>query len=370
MAKFWNTKFGSALKKAGNWTLNTLDELSIPVISQVASMATGILGANWQKNTVNDRMSGAEREAFNLNAQEAQKARDWNLEMDNTKYQRQVTDMQKAGINPALAMNGGVSTQATSNAMANASAQQASIMPIQDFATLAAALKSAKADQDLKKSQADNQKEDERGKRIQNDANAITLLDQQLEQLRLTREQGNKTAEEKRKIQEEIEKIKEEKKILIQQQTLNDDQHDIYEYTKKRAAIELEYLPQQLQNQVSLGVAQIADTKAAVNLKIADYEAYDWNTAKLVSYAEARSYGANVSAKGVGVGGNYSLSDSSQGILTRDRKTGKYSFIPISSFVESAEEEKKADKKSEKSKLKKDVAQGMKDGTIKLGGAK
>ena len=53
-----------------------------------------------------------------FNAREAEKAREWNAEMDNTKYQRQVVDMQKAGINPALAMNGGVTTQATSNATA------------------------------------------------------------------------------------------------------------------------------------------------------------------------------------------------------------------------------------------------------------
>ena len=26
MAKFWDTKFGSKLKGAGNWILNTLDE--------------------------------------------------------------------------------------------------------------------------------------------------------------------------------------------------------------------------------------------------------------------------------------------------------------------------------------------------------
>ena len=50
-----------------------------------------------------------------FNAEQAQIARDWNLEQDNTKYQRTVTDMQKAGINPALAMKGGISTQAATN---------------------------------------------------------------------------------------------------------------------------------------------------------------------------------------------------------------------------------------------------------------
>ena len=136
-----DSNFKSFLKGIGS----TIGDLGIPVVSSVANMAMGILGSKIQKDTVNNHMSGAEREAFNLNAQEAQKARDWNLEMDSTKYQRQVTDMQKAGINPALAMNGGVSTQATSNAMANASTQQSPIMAIQDFATLAMNLKNLKA---------------------------------------------------------------------------------------------------------------------------------------------------------------------------------------------------------------------------------
>lgn len=53
-----------------------------------------------------------------FNAQQAQIAREFNKEMDSTKYQRTVTDMKTAGINPALAMNGGITTQAGSNAVA------------------------------------------------------------------------------------------------------------------------------------------------------------------------------------------------------------------------------------------------------------
>lgn len=60
------------------------------------------------------------REQNIFNKYEAQRAREWNQQMDSTKYQRTVTDMQMAGVNPALAMNGGVTTQATSNATASA----------------------------------------------------------------------------------------------------------------------------------------------------------------------------------------------------------------------------------------------------------
>lgn len=134
--------------------LSGLGDLGIPLVSSVANMAVGLLGSKLQKNLVNNHMSGAEKEAFALNAQEAQKARDWNLQMDNTKYQRQVTDMQSAGINPALAMNGGVSTQATSNVTANASTQQAPMMSVVDLATTAANLKNLQAQRDLINAQA------------------------------------------------------------------------------------------------------------------------------------------------------------------------------------------------------------------------
>lgn len=142
-------------KKSG-WQsfLSGIGDLKIPLVSSVANMAVGLLGSKLQKSLVNNHMSGAEREVAAFNAQEAQKARDWNLEMDNTKYQRQVVDMQNAGINPALAMNGGVSTQATSNATGNASTQMAPMMSVVDLATTAANLKNLEAQKGLIDAQA------------------------------------------------------------------------------------------------------------------------------------------------------------------------------------------------------------------------
>lgn len=42
-----------------------------------------------------------------FNAAEAQKTRDWQTEMSNTAYQRQVADMKAAGINPSMAAQSG-----------------------------------------------------------------------------------------------------------------------------------------------------------------------------------------------------------------------------------------------------------------------
>ena len=80
-------------------------------VSAVAAIASAASNRRFQKKTM--------REQNEFNSNEAQVTREWNAQMDNTKYQRQVADMQAAGVNPALAMNGGVTTQATSNATAS-----------------------------------------------------------------------------------------------------------------------------------------------------------------------------------------------------------------------------------------------------------
>ena len=82
--------------------------------SSLVSLATSAFS-----NAINQHYTRETREEQNaFNSWEAQKARMWNQQMDNTKYQRTVADMQAAGVNPALAMQGGVSTQASSNAQA------------------------------------------------------------------------------------------------------------------------------------------------------------------------------------------------------------------------------------------------------------
>ena len=56
-----------------------------------------------------------------FNAKEAQKQREWQTEMANTQYQRAIGDMEKAGLNPILAVTGGgVGTQVPGGAVASA----------------------------------------------------------------------------------------------------------------------------------------------------------------------------------------------------------------------------------------------------------
>lgn len=66
---------------------------------------------DWSNSVTNQitkqDLTGAEKAANQFNADEAEKQRQWEAEMQNTAYQRQVADMRAAGINPALAMSGG-----------------------------------------------------------------------------------------------------------------------------------------------------------------------------------------------------------------------------------------------------------------------
>lgn len=59
-----------------------------------------------KKSVTQSGLTGAQQEANAFTASEAQKQRDWEEEMSNTAYQRQVKDMQAAGVNPAMAMSG------------------------------------------------------------------------------------------------------------------------------------------------------------------------------------------------------------------------------------------------------------------------
>lgn len=68
------------------------------------------------QNAFQERMNSI---AMDFNAQEAQKNRDWQEMMSNTAHQREIADLQAAGLNPVLSASGGNGASVTSGATAS-----------------------------------------------------------------------------------------------------------------------------------------------------------------------------------------------------------------------------------------------------------
>ena len=73
--------------------------------SAQAQMANNWSEAMWDKTAAWNEMMWEKQAAFN--AQQAKLSRDWQEKMSNTAYQRAITDMKSAGLNPILAVTGG-----------------------------------------------------------------------------------------------------------------------------------------------------------------------------------------------------------------------------------------------------------------------
>lgn len=74
--------------------------------------------SSFEKGQTGSGLTSAQQEANAFSASEAEKQRQWEEQMSSTAYQRQVSDMRAAGVNPALAMQGssGASTPSGSSA--------------------------------------------------------------------------------------------------------------------------------------------------------------------------------------------------------------------------------------------------------------
>lgn len=152
------------MSKIGDFISKNAGDLITGGLSSVASMATGLISN--AINMSNQRKLQNEQNSFN--AQQAQISREWNEQMDNTKYQRQVADMQAAGVNPALAMNGGVTTQATSNATAQAAQVSAPKLDLTSAVQMAMQAKQLKLQEKSVNAQVKNTDADTKGKEIDN----------------------------------------------------------------------------------------------------------------------------------------------------------------------------------------------------------
>lgn len=238
-------------------------------ISAVASLASRAINQN-----ESDRVR---REQNIFNQYEAQRAREWNQQMDSTKYQRTVADMRAAGVNPALAMQGGVTTQASSNATASAAnvgpaqidlsqvaqlAMQSKQLQIQDkLANAEVRLKNA--DADLKEKDA-NVRDDYnnlmmKGMKISNDLN-----ESQIDQIRAN----------VGKIGEEVELIKKQAATEEERKLLTIAETSLRKAMERKTDQEIKNMVALLPFQQALMSAQTDQAKAnaAAQLVHAAYE--------------------------------------------------------------------------------------------------
>ncbi len=86
-------------------------------IGSIIGAITGGIGGNLINTGIETWQKYEDRE---FAAEEAQKQRDWQERMSNTAYQRAFADMEKAGVNPAMAFSNGAGAGTPSGASANA----------------------------------------------------------------------------------------------------------------------------------------------------------------------------------------------------------------------------------------------------------
>lgn len=183
-------KGADAVNKAAPGTLQALfgSLLSLfPGHTILGSVGRSMTGAG---------LTGAEIQANQFNAEQAQLAYERELSADSTKYQRSVADMKAAGLNPMLAA-GSTGGSVNSSAASSVSPGAPNLSALFDMAMASEQLKIQRdlADAEIKNKDADtNKKRSETlGQDIQNEVNAATkqakaeaaFLDNQLNRVRV-----------------------------------------------------------------------------------------------------------------------------------------------------------------------------------------
>lgn len=206
------------------------------------------------------------REQNIFNQYEAQRAREWNQQVDSTKYQRTVADMRAAGVNPALAMSGGVSTQASSSAQA----QGANIdTPLLDFSQVAQLAmqsrqlsiqnKLADADIRVKNAEADLKEKDAK---VRDDYNDLLMKGMKMSQ-QLTDAQISQIKANISKIGEEVELLKKQAATEEERRLLTAAETSLRNAMERKTDQEVKNLVTLLPFQQSLMAAQTEAAKAS-----------------------------------------------------------------------------------------------------------
>lgn len=204
------------------------------------------------------------REQNQFNADQAQINREWNAQMDSTKYQRTVADMQSAGVNPALAMDGGVTTQAASNSAASAAATpQLDLSSVVQMAMQAKQLriqeKMADADIRVKNAEADIKEADAD---VRGEYNQL-MLDGMKKANSLTDSQVDQIRHNIAKLDEEVELLKKQAATEDERKLLVAAQRSVQAATERKTDQEIKNMVALLPFQQNLAAARTDAAKAS-----------------------------------------------------------------------------------------------------------
>ena len=206
------------------------------------------------------------REQNIFNQYEAQRAREWNQQVDSTKYQRTVADMRAAGVNPALAMSGGVSTQASSSAQAQGANVETPLLDLSQVAQLAMQSrqlsiqnKLANADIRVKNAEADLKEKDAK---VRDDYNDLLMKGMKMSQ-QLTDAQISQIKANISKIGEEVELLKKQAATEEERRLLTAAETSLRKAMERKTDQEIKNLVTLLPFQQSLMAAQTEAAKAS-----------------------------------------------------------------------------------------------------------
>lgn len=191
------------------------------ILTAGTGSATGLIGMAFNANQSRlafERAQWLQQREYELNEESAKAAYERELQADSTKYQRQVKDLQAAGLNPMLAVS--QSAGAVHSSPGGTSSPSGPMVSAPNLSGLMDALelnlrrREVEADVKLKEAQANNLNERTAGQEIQNWIQEHTK-ELQVEAARLE----NLLKEKKIELsQEDINKAKEQTKLIVEQQ--------------------------------------------------------------------------------------------------------------------------------------------------------